>query len=259
MADTQAETAQTSETLALLRTRRSVRRYLDTPVPDGVLEPVLEASFRAPTSSNIQAYAVVVVRGEEARATLAEAAGGQIWVRDAPVFLAFVADLSRIERALARRGHDLARNNLETCLVAAIDAALVGMSASLAARSVGLEGVMIGGVRNDPERVAAILGLPARVFCVFGMCLGYPGEEPPQKPRFPARALIHDERYGRVRDPRPVEEVLATYDALLAAHYRATGRATTDDSWTHDMDAKFHPPLRDRLRAQLRALGLDWR
>lgn len=248
-----------SETIRLLQSRVSVRRFTDRAVDDAVLEALLEAAFRAPTSSNIQAYGVVVVREPATKAALAEAAGNQPWVRDTPVFLAFLADLTRIEQALADRGHDLDDNNLETCLVAAIDTALVGMSASLAARSVGLEGVMIGGVRNDAATVARILGLPPRTFCVFGMCLGYPDETPQQKPRLPAGALIHDERYGRSRDGRPLEAILHDYDAALAAHYRATGRPTTDDSWSHDMDKKFNPPLRDRLREQLRALGLDWR
>lgn len=249
----------TSETIRLLQSRVSIRRFADRTVDDPVLEELLEAAFRAPTSSNIQAYGVVVVREPATKAALAEAAGNQPWVRDTPVFLAFLADLTRIERALADRGHDLDDNNLETCLVAAIDTALVGMSASLAARSVGLEGVMIGGVRNDAQKVARILGLPPRTFCVFGMCLGYPDEAPPQKPRLPAGALIHDERYGRPRDARAPDAVLSAYDEELAAHYRRTGRSTTDDSWTHDMDKKFNPPLRDRLREQLRALGLDWR
>jgi nitroreductase len=259
MTDDSAGIGVDTEILRLLRTRVSVRRFRDEPVTDTLLEAVLEAAFRAPTSSNIQAYSVIVVRAAETKARLARAAGDQPWIRQTPVFLAFIADLTRIERALTDRGHDLDDNNLETCLVAAIDTALVGMTAALAARSVGLEGVMIGGVRNDAVGVAEVLKLPPRAFCVFGMCLGSPAEAPPQKPRLPARALIHDEHYGRPRDPRPLEEVLASYDAALAAHYRSTGRATTDDSWTHDMDHKFHPPLRARLREALGTLGLDWR
>ena len=52
------------------------------------------------------------------------------------------------------------------------------MSAYLAAESIGLKGLMIGAVRNDTLKTAEILGLPKRVYCVFGMCLGWPGRVP---------------------------------------------------------------------------------
>ena len=52
----------TSETINLLRDRVSVRKYADKPVSTTLIDTILEAAFRAPTSSNIQAYSVVVIR-----------------------------------------------------------------------------------------------------------------------------------------------------------------------------------------------------
>jgi hypothetical protein len=180
-------------------------------------------------------------------------------VRKAPVFLAFCADLTRIEQAMENNGHTIDDNNLEIGLVSSIDAALVGMSVYLAAESVGLKGVMIGAVRNDAVAVARILGLPPRVYCVFGMCLGWPQAVPPQKPRMDYSRMVHYEQYGSLRDKRTAEQALAAYDAALAQHYSAIGKATTADSWSHDMDRKFHPQLRDKLREQLCELGFDFR
>ncbi len=248
-----------SETIDLLLKRVSVRRYTDRPVGEAEVEAVLRAAFRAPTSSNIQAYSVVVVREAETKKRLAAVAGNQAHVIEAPVFLAFCADLTRIDMALARHGRSVEDNNMETGLVASIDAALVGMSASLAAESLGIAGVMIGAVRNDALATAAILDLPRHVYCVFGMCLGYPAAVPAQKPRMDYDQIVHYERHGATRADRDAAAALDGYDAVLAAHYRATGRATTDDSWTHDMDRKFHPPLRDRLRQQLKERGFDFR
>ena len=37
------------------------------------------------------------------------------------------------------------------------------------------------------------------------------------------------------------------------------GKTTTDDSWSHDMDKKFVPQLRDQLREELQTLGFDFR
>ena len=245
----------TSETIRLLQNRVSIRKYSDEPVPEAMIEAVLRASFRAPTSSNIQSYTVVVVRDPETRQRLSVSTGNQKHVAETPVFLAFCADMTRIDYALMKHQHTLNDNNMETGLVTSIDATLVGMSAYLVAESLGLRGLMIGGVRNDAVEIAEILGLPHRVYCVFGMCLGWPAEQPPQKPRMDIGATIHYEKY----DPEAALASLDEYDRELAAHYESSGRKTTPDSWTHDMDKKFHPPLRDKLRQQLKHQGFDFR
>ena len=61
---------------------------------------------------------------------------------------------------------------LETFLVANIDVALAAQNAVVAAESIGLSTVYIGAMRNDPERVAGLLGLPKQCFVLFGLCVG---------------------------------------------------------------------------------------
>jgi nitroreductase len=248
-----------SETIDLLNNRVSVRKFKNDPVPEDLIEQVLQAAFRAPTSSNIQSYSVVIVQDPEIREKLAVVAGNQKHVITAPVFLAFCADLTRIEHAMSKHGHTLADNNMEIGLVSSIDASLVGMSVYLAAESVGLKGVMIGAVRNDAVETARLLGLPPQVYCVFGMCLGWADEAPAQKPRMDYSSMVHYDRFGGLRDNRDMAQSLDDYDANLEKHYTAKGIATTPDSWTHDMDKKFSPQLRDNLRQQLKELGFDFR
>jgi nitroreductase len=254
MPDSLAETY-TSETIRVLHNRVSVRKYKDQPVTNDAVEAVLRAAFRAPTSSNIQSYSVIVVRNPDTLAKLAAIAGNQRHVAVAPVFLAFCADMTRVEQAMKMHGHTLDDNNLEVGLVSSVDAALVGMAAYVAAESIGLQGLMIGAVRNDAVATAEVLGLPKRVYCLFGMCLGWPAEKPKQKPRMDIASTIHYEKY----DAAAALASLPAYDAALAAHYESTGRPTTPDSWTHDMDKKFHARLRDKLREQLRVQGFDFR
>jgi nitroreductase len=243
-----------SETIEVLMQRVSVRRYLSEPVAEEAVRAVLAAAFRAPTSSNIQAYSVIQVSDPAARQELAAVAAGQQHIVECPVYLAFCADLTRIEHAMALAGNRLEDNNLEMGLVSTIDAALVGMSAYVAADSIGLKGVMIGAMRNDPEAVARILGLPHRVYCVFGMCLGYADESPPQKPRFEPAAVVHREQY----DASDLSGQVERYDAALRAHYVAAGRTTNDNSWTHEVNAKMSAKPRQGLRAALARMGFDF-
>lgn len=248
----------TSDTIETLANRVSVRSYTDEPVTDAQVDAVLQAAFRAPTSSNIQSYSVVVVRDPETLEKLSVVAGGQKHVKDAPVFIGYCADMTRIDAAVTSKGGNIERNNLETGLVTSIDAALVGMSAYLAADSLGMKGVMIGAVRNNASATAEILGLPRRVYCVFGMVLGWPEKTPPQKPRMDYQAVVHYERYGRTKGGGAVDPAVADYDKALADHYKRLGMKTAEDSWTHDVAKKFMPEPRQNLRAELKAQGFDF-
>jgi len=243
-----------SETIDVLAQRRSIRKYSDVPVTDTHVDAILGAALRAPTSSNVQAYSVVVVRDPAIKERLAVPCGTQKHIVTCPVFLAFLADLTRIEAAFERNGHSADDNNLELGLVATIDAALVGMAAYVSAESLGIQGVMIGAMRNKPEEIAEILELPKRVYAVFGMCLGFPDEAPTQKPRMPVSGIVHREHY----DAAASLGVVDPYDADLKAHYDAIGKETTDASWSDEVDKKFSTRPRDGLRAALKARGFDF-
>lgn len=244
-----------SETIELLHKRGSVRSYAPDPVSDEMLTAILEAARRAPTSSNLQAYSLIVVRDSGTRRILSEYAGNQRHVVEAPVFIAICADLSRVAQACQMQEKNLVGDTLEMGLVATIDAALVGMCATLAADSLGLGSVMIGGMRSRPLEVAELLNLPNRAYVVFGLCVGWPAQRQPPKPRHPAEAVVHFERY----EPSDQVRALQAYDGRLAAHYRVGGKPTSPDSWTGCTGREFSKPRRANLRADLARLGFDFR
>lgn len=240
-----------TELLHLLKRRGSVRDYKPDPVPDAWVEALLAAGQRAPTSSNNQTYSIIVVRKPETKAELARLAGNQQHISDCPVFFALCADQSRVAYASALHGSDFVGNTLEKGLVATIDAALVGMTMSLVADSMGLGTVMIGAMRNAPLEVARLLKLPPKVFVVFGLCLGWPREQPLPKPRQSLDTVVHREVY----DASGMEEALEAYDRELAAHYRDQGRSTPERSWTQTAADKYAMRVRMHLREELAALG----
>lgn len=240
-----------TELMRALAVRGSVRSFKPDPLPDGWLEAILEAARRAPTSSNMQSYSIVVVEDPATKAELAKVANGQQHIIDCPVFLALCADLTGPAQACAQHGETFHGHTLEAGLVASVDAALVGMTASLVADSLGLGSVMIGAMRNDARRAAELLGLPEGVYLVFGLCLGWAGKPPAAKPRLPADAVVHRERY----DPEARARHIAAYDRTLAEHYRGQGRQTPDEAWSAPIAQKFSKPLRAHLRQQLAERG----
>jgi nitroreductase len=197
---------------------RSVRSYRPDALPEGTLETLVAAAQSAATSSNLQVWSVVAITDAERKERCAALAGGQKHIAECPLFLLFVADLARLNRVaadveIASAGND----TLEMFLCAAIDAALAAQNACLAAESLGLSTVYIGGMRDKPQDVAALVGLPPATAVVFGLCVGYAaeGHEGAVKPRLPQEAVLHHERYDMGRQIEAIER----YNAAMAEFY----------------------------------------
>jgi FMN reductase (NADPH) len=202
----------TNPTLEVIHAHGSVRAYKPDPVSDALLETIVRAAQRASTSSNLQAYSVIAVTDAAKRARLAELCGNQAHIAQAPLFLAWCADLARLDRVCALRGYTQVTQYVENFLVAALDAVIAAQNAALAAESLGLGICYIGSIRNNPREVIELLGLPRLVFPVVGMTVGYPEKPPSLRPRLPLEAILHRERYNPDQD-----RALHEYDRVMAA------------------------------------------
>ena len=249
-----------NETIATMLDHRSVRGYKPDPVPAGALESMIAAAQSAATSSNMQWWSAVAVTDPAKKKVLAEIAGGQKHIEQCPLFIAWIADMSRNQRiSNATETPFETMPWLETFMVASIDAALAAQNAVVAAESMGLRTVYIGAMRNDPARVAELLGLPPKSFVVFGLCVGYadPAAKHEVKPRLPQSTVLHRERY----DATPETRDRAAYDAELENFSARNEMAAT--TWTKRMLNRMGPIAsmngRERLRATLARLGFDIR
>ena len=249
-----------NETIALLLSHRSVRGYLTEPLPQGTLETLVAAAQSAATSSNLQTWSLVSVADPATRAALARIANNQKHIEECPLFLVWLADLSRNARLGQAEGVVLeGLPYLETFMVAVIDAALAAQNAVVAAESLGLSTVYIGALRNRPEEVAALLGLPQGTMAVFGLCVGHakPAAAGEVKPRLSQPMVLHHERYGTAEEPA----LRADYDAQLAEFSARHEMAQT--TWTKRVVARIGRIAalngRDRMREALAALGFPLR
>ena len=249
-----------SATIALMLDHRSVRGYKPNPVPAGTLETLVAAALSAATSSNMQWCSVVAVSDPAKKKELAEIAGGQKHIEQCPLYLCWVADLSRNARISEAEKTDFeCMPWLETFMVACIDTALAAQNAVLAAESLGLGTVYIGAMRNDPVRVAELLGLPPKAFVVFGLCVGYATEQAAGevKPRLPQSTVLHHDRYDTSKEASQ----RTAYDAELSKFSaRHELQAAT---WTQRVLNRLGPIKsmngRERMRTALAALGFEIR
>lgn len=240
-----------SAVIRLQTSHRSIRRYTGEPIAESLLVELLAAGQGAPSSSFIQAYSVIRVTRAEARSAIARAAGDQPWIQGAAEFLVFCADLRRVDAACRAQGIGPLEGWTEHGLAAVVDTALMAQNLLLAAESVGLGGVFIGGIRNDPEVLVEWLRLPELVVPVFGLCLGWPAESPQVKPRQPLAMVLHQDHY---RDPDPGAS--ADYDRVMAAYYQARGHKVRGADWSSTSARAVHGKKRAHLLPFLHRMGL---
>ncbi len=247
-------------TIELIQQHASVRKYTSEPVPPGMVEVIVAAAQRTSTSSNLQTYSVVAVTEGDRRERLAKLCGDQAHILQAPVFLVWCADRSRLDRVCKLRGYQQVTDYVESTLVAVIDAAIAMQTAALAAESLGLGMCYIGGIRNHPEEVVNLLGLPRLVFPISGMTLGWPAVEPRLRPRLPLEAVLHWECYDRTNEDR----ALRAYDREMVATGIYEGRQVSvpgvegeveDYGWLEDSARRASRAARTVLRQTLEGQG----
>ncbi len=163
-----------------IESRRSIRSYEDREVEEEKLTRALEAARRAPSAGNAQEWRFVVVRDEDSRRQLVEAAKGQEFVGQAPVVIvACAADHDHVMSC----GHP---SHL-------IDVAIAIDHLTLAARALGLGTCWVGAF--DPDKVRRILGIPDSVEVIELVPLGYPTAWPDAKARKDLEQITHYERW----------------------------------------------------------------
>lgn len=197
--------------LTFLNGHASARQFTDRTINEDDERIIVTTAQRSPTSSNVQAYSIISVRDQSKKARLAELCGNQAHVERCPLFLVFCADLYRLLRLNEARGYDFYGEYTEPFIIATVDCALAAGRALQAAQALGMGGVMVGGIRNNPQEVADLLELPDLVYAVMGMSLGYPGRQPSIKPRLPRAALHFHETY----DVSSIDTAVAEYDKTI--------------------------------------------
>ncbi|MDD5228223.1 MAG: NADPH-dependent oxidoreductase [Methylococcales bacterium] len=206
-----------NSTLETLLSHKSIRHYLDKPLPDGALELMIAAAQSAASSSNLQLWSVVAITNAERKQRLSELANNQSQITQAPLFLVWLADVSRLEKIMIKDNLDTqGLHQLDLFLIAIIDAALAAQNAVIAAEAQGYGTVYIGALRNNVARVSAELQLPNGVFPVFGLCVGYPNPEKKigVKPRLSQESVLHKEVY------QPNELAIDAYNDVMTTFYQ---------------------------------------
>lgn len=241
-----------NETLHTQQSHRSIRSYRPDPVSDTMLNEIVAAAHRAPTSMNAQEISLIVVRDAERRARIAELAGNQAWIAQAPVFIVIAIDFHKTDLGVRKAGQaQIVHESMEGFGVAATDAGIVLGTLIAAAESLGLGIVPIGGIRRNPQGMIDLLGLPPLTFPLVGLCIGHIRDDVPPKPRLGIRTFRHDERY----DASGYAAAIEAYDTELMDYWKRIGRSD-GIPWSNNLGNAFRQVYFPQVRPVAAMQGL---
>lgn len=163
-----------------IKNRHSIRSYIQKEVEDWKIEQILAAANSAPSAGNLQAYDIFIVRNKVKKQELAQVAGGQYFISEAPLVLIFCSVSSRSSSKYGLRGAEL------YCIQDATIAAAYGQ---LAATALGVASAWVGAF--DEQGVIHVLDLKSEFRPIIIMPLGYSDEQPEITPRRPLNLCLH--------------------------------------------------------------------
>jgi len=209
-----------ADIIELISSRRSIRRFTDDPVPDAVIDKVIEAARWAPSGENEQPWRLIVVRNPETKAKIAEIAklgtGGRVtaefslsdyWQKK----YAGVKDpekKARLFRTLYTGQVIVVVGELKDMFDTPYDLSTAIMSMLLEAHSLGLGACWVHGPSVYPslvKRMKELLKVPTgmgQYKLIATVSLGWPAESPKAREKKNFEDIVYWEEFGRKERPK---------------------------------------------------------
>lgn len=239
-----------------LLNHRSIRKYKPDPIPNTILDYILEAGTRASTTGNMQLYSIIVTTDEEMKEKLSPCHFNQAMVKEAPVTLTFCADFNRFKLWCEQRKAEPGYDNFLSFFTAAIDALLVAQNVCVAAEDAGLGICYLGTTTYMAGKIIEILDLPRGVVPVTTVTVGYPDEWPETTDRLPLEAVVHREKYqgyteADIDSHYREKELMASYQTFVKEHDKETlAQVFTDVRYKKEDNVLFSKSLLNILAKQ---------
>ena len=239
---------------------RSIRAFKDQPLTEDQLATLYEAARHTSSSMFMQQFSILHLTDPQLRAGVRKIAKQDYVGAEGDLFI-FMVDLHRNQQIRQQLGQDDGRlHTADIFMQAAEDTVLAVQNTLVAAESMGLGAVILGSVKNDPEKLVDVLQAPHMTLPLLGLQVGLPDQEPQLKPRLPKDFTVFENHYP---DHFDVHD-LADYDHDVTQYYDLRDANRRIDSFTKQIcGAKLDDrgkTDRDKLVAVMhqQGLALDW-
>ena len=219
---------------------RSIRKYKNQPLEDEKLQLIIKAAQAAPSWCNGEQVSIVVVKDQALKDKLKVCCWNQTHVSTCSVFLVFCADFYRVSLAFEKAGktkEDFEKymSNIDTLIIGSHDVGISLQNATVAAESMGLGTVHIGGIRVKSLEVTKELNLPKYCIPLVGLCVGYPDEDPGLKPRIPPKGVCFENKYNTDNAKAGVDE----YDEIMKKYYAEREANSKEMNWSQSIASAY--------------------
>jgi nitroreductase len=195
--------------------RKSVRVFLDKPIPEETVNEIIDAGIQGPSAGNQQLYAVLDIRDRTVKERLALLCDNQPFIASAPLVLVFLADTRRWLDCYRYAGAGARKPGPGDLLLACADAMIAAQNMVCAAQSLGIGSCYIGDILENKEELSVLLNLDPLTPPVTMLVFGFPAGSQlrrPKPPRPDRKYLVQRNRY----EARTEAELRAMYRELHA-------------------------------------------
>jgi nitroreductase len=173
------------DVIEAIQSRKSVKKYLDRPVPDQLLGGLVEAGSMAPSSGNKQNWKFIVVKNDDTREQIAKHCDEQYWMTKAPAHIVVCSDDAEIMKFYGERGMRM---------YSPLNCAAAVENMLLMAHSLGLGACWVS--EFDDQELANDLGLSSGSRVQAVVTIGFPTKELRKKTLKPLKDIMYLESFG---------------------------------------------------------------
>lgn len=189
-----------NETIKLLMERKSVRQFVQEPMPREDVETILRAAVQAPSAGNMNLWTIINVTDPQKKLALAQSCDNQPFIATAPLVLVFCADYRRWFEVFKTLdlGEELRRPGEGDFMLAVADTIIAAHASVVAAEALGYGSCYIGDIIENCDTQREILSLPEYVKPVCMAVYGRPTPfqiERKKPPRFDIADVVHENGY----------------------------------------------------------------
>ncbi len=201
-----------NETIELIKSRKSVRAFTDEPITAEEKELILDACLQAPSGGNEEGYAIIDITDQAVKDQLAVLCDNQPFIAKAPLVLVFVVDKKRSTDLI--REYENPEYKPDVFDMGNADTAISAENATMAAWSMGIGSCFIGDIKENYEKVQALLHLPKYVIPSCMLVFGRPTEHQWARPK-PNRFLLKDMVHENYYHEKTLEETKEMYKSFV--------------------------------------------
>ena len=181
-----------NKTIKSLLNHRSIRKYKDKPIESKILDLLLEAGNRAPSSGNLQNYSLLILDDKDKLKKIGKVVGAP-FIADASICIVSLVDYYRFWRLCDAFDAPFHFDSADSIFIGMWDSLVALHNIAIAAESLGLGTCYIGMILATENQ--ELFDLPEYVFASGMLSIGYPANIPDLRTRLPVETLVHKNSY----------------------------------------------------------------